>query len=277
MTIVNAHKEGAVPSASETAPSLPEPTQGGNPVQFVVKNSRMTPEAQAQLREPFPPEAIGKLPRGGVRLDYVGHAAVTDRLLAVDPAWSWNPLAYDANGAPLIVERNGMLEMWVELTVCGVTRLGVGTVQKAKPEAAKELIGDALRNAAMRFGVAIDLWSKEDLQAFKDAESAPTNRPPNPMDSDTPLVGATKQEPSAELATLLAKSVPSVDEGPFALMEFLTDLEALMVTEGFWPKDLIAKAARSRKTTLEDLSESVTELHDFITAAFDKAKTKVGE
>ena len=29
----------------------------------------------------------------------------------------------------------------------------------------KERIGDAIRNAAMRFGVALDLWSKEELES----------------------------------------------------------------------------------------------------------------
>ena len=32
-----------------------------------------------------------------VHLDYVGHAALTDRLLDVDPSWHWEPLAYDEN------------------------------------------------------------------------------------------------------------------------------------------------------------------------------------
>src|SRR5437762_841445 len=43
------------------------------------------------LREPFPPEQIGKLPRTAKRpeLDFVGHAAVTDRLNAVAPDWSY--------------------------------------------------------------------------------------------------------------------------------------------------------------------------------------------
>ncbi len=50
--------------------------------------------------------------------------------------------------------------LWIKLTVCGVTRPGVGDGKTAK-----ELIGDAIRNAAMRFGVALDLWAKEDLQA----------------------------------------------------------------------------------------------------------------
>ena len=129
----------------------------------------MTPEKAAALREPFPPEVIGKLPKptkadnkkgecrecGGwhglpaVHLDYVGHAAATDRLLSVDPEWTWRPMALDDAGLPLI--RNG--ELWILLTICGVTRPGVGDGKSTK-----EMIGDAIRNAAMHFGVALDLW-----------------------------------------------------------------------------------------------------------------------
>lgn len=119
-------------------------------------------EALERLRQPFPPEVIGKLPRGGIELDFVGHADLTDRLLSVDPFWSWEPVAFDEAGLPAIRQRSQMLCMWIRLTVCGVTRLGVGTCQDNKPEAEKELIGDALRNAAMRFGAALDLWSKSE-------------------------------------------------------------------------------------------------------------------
>jgi hypothetical protein len=118
----------------------------------------MTTESAAALRKPFPPEAIGKLPRGKVFLDYVGHAAVTDRLLQVDPLWSWEPFAVNAQGLPALDEDGSL---WIRLTICGVTRIGVGDSSNGKGR--KELIGDAIRNGAMRFGVALDLWSKEDL------------------------------------------------------------------------------------------------------------------
>jgi hypothetical protein len=46
------------------------------------------------------------------------------------------------------------------------TRLGYGHAgEKQGGDAIKELIGDALRNAAMRFGAALDLWHKGDLHA----------------------------------------------------------------------------------------------------------------
>lgn len=117
------------------------------------------------LREPFPPEAVGKLPKGGTHLDYVGHAAVTDRLLQVDPTWTWEPVAVDADGGPLIRTEGTDSVLWIRLTVCGVSRLGVGIAPTKSFELSKQLISDALRNAAMRFGVALDLWSKEDLHA----------------------------------------------------------------------------------------------------------------
>ena len=116
---------------------------------------KMSRENAAALRKPFPASAIGKLPKGGTQLDYVGHAATTDRLLAVDPEWTWEPVAFDEQGLPALQGRN----LWIRLTVCGVTRYGVGDGASIK-----ECIGDAIRNAAMRFGVALDLWGKEELE-----------------------------------------------------------------------------------------------------------------
>jgi hypothetical protein len=96
-----------------------------------------------------------------VHLDYVGHAALTHRLLDADIAWHWEPLSMTAEGLPVMDPYGGM---WIRLTVCGVTRLGYGHAgEKSGGDAIKEVIGDALRNAAMRFGAALDLWHKGDL------------------------------------------------------------------------------------------------------------------
>ena len=113
------------------------------------------------LRASFPASVVGKLPRGRVQLDYVGHAAVTDRLLSVDPFWCWEPVGTTPEDLPLIVAP-GVL--WIRLTVCGVSRLGVGDGSKNE----KELIGDAIRNAAMRFGVALELWTRDELESAID-------------------------------------------------------------------------------------------------------------
>jgi len=140
------------------------------------------------LREPFPGNQISQLPKGTkaqnncpanekkncnicggwhhpqvIHLTYVGHAALTDRLLDADPLWTWEPLALK-DGLPALDETGGL---WIRLTVCGHTRIGYGHAQSSEYKEIgsreKEVIGDALRNAAMRFGAALDLWHKGDL------------------------------------------------------------------------------------------------------------------
>lgn len=171
----------------------------------------MTLEEAHMLREPFPPASIGLLPKptkkenpkghcdvcGGwhglpaIHLDYVGHAAVTDRLLKADPGWTWEPMAVEPDGAPRFVNDGGTLGLWIKLTVCGVTRPGYG--DGASP---KECIGDALRNAAMRFGVALDLWTKQDLEGSAGEPSADVaqsvrGKPASPADAlDWPTLEA---------------------------------------------------------------------------------------
>lgn len=164
----------------------------------------MNPEDAKKLREPFPADAVSVLPKpytrdsargncrecGGyhglpaVHLDCVGHADVTDRLLSVDPEWSWEPLSLDEHGLPAFDHLGGL---WIRLTVCGVTRLGYGDAQgKTGPNAIKECIGDAIRNASMRFGVALDLWRKEwkaEADASKQGHDTDTE-PESTVESD---------------------------------------------------------------------------------------------
>ena len=33
------------------------------------------------------PKIVGKLPRGNIKLDYVGHAEITRILIEIDPLW----------------------------------------------------------------------------------------------------------------------------------------------------------------------------------------------
>lgn len=184
---------------------------------------KKTPEAPAVevpvdplqlLRRPFPDHHISKLPKptkqqteavkadfkSGIRcklcgswhhkdvvhLDYVGHAALTDRLLDADINWSWEPASF-RDGLPAFDATGGL---WIRLTVAGVTRLGYGHAA-AKPGVdpgarEKEVIGDALRNAAMRFGAALDLWHKGDLHAPEDAEADDKPSSSKPKASEAP-------------------------------------------------------------------------------------------
>lgn len=174
----------------------------------------------AKLREPFPANQISKLPKpykkdspkgkcaecGGyhglpaVHLDYVGHAALTDRLLDADPMWTWEPVA-DPTSAGLPVAPGGM---WIKLTVGGVSRYGFGHPDgKTGGDAVKEVIGDALRNAAMRFGAALDLWHKGDLHVDDEPEEklrtqtkgAEAPRPPTLAERATRLEVAMRNQP----------------------------------------------------------------------------------
>lgn len=98
-----------------------------------------------------------------VHLAYVGHAAATNRLLDADLEWNWRPLATDEMGLPFFDKDGGL---WIGLTIAGVTRMGYGNADQKNTNTSsagdrtKEVIGDAIRNAAMRFGVALELWHK---------------------------------------------------------------------------------------------------------------------
>lgn len=170
-------------------------------------------EALHKLREPFLPTEVRYLPRvwckackdsrgqgcqrhamvkcdkckqrmpkdGHIDLRFVGHAEATNRLLNVDPFWDWEPLTVDERGLPQV---DGYRGLWIRLTVCGMSRLGYGHAgDKTGGDAVKEVIGDAIRNAGMRFGMALDLWTSSELEivesggASLDTEDAPTTAP----------------------------------------------------------------------------------------------------
>lgn len=195
----------------------------------------------AKMREPFPDNLLSQLPKptkdqnkcppnekrncatcGGwhhpkvIHLTYVGHAAITDRLLDVDPNWSWEPMALDPMGLPMFDSSGGL---WIKLTVLGVTRIGYGHAaakEHMDPGAReKEVIGDALRNAAMRFGAALDLWHKGDLHAHRDEipegqfeeDASP---PPKQLPESTEK--RVTSPPKAPAASAEKKSAPAKEE-----------------------------------------------------------------
>lgn len=184
--------EGEDPTSIDgSAFVLPEGYQGGVgymgwpgpgqevPVEMPAEMVIAAANGLLKLREQFAESQIEKLPKpmwkgawdgqkgsncrecGGyhvtsncIHLDYVGHANATNRLLDADLTWNWEPMAYTEAGTPFFSDGG----LWIRLTVCGVTRIGFGDGKNPK-----EIIGDAIRNAAMRFGVALDLWAKINL------------------------------------------------------------------------------------------------------------------
>lgn len=206
----------------------------------------------AELRRPFPPEVVGKLPRvtctdcrdnrgscsahrrekcsecdawispKHVHLAFVGHATVTDRLLSVDPTWNWEPLATDEHGLPFFErdQKGNPVRFWIKLTVGGVTRLGVGDVASGAGDPEKVLIGDAIRNAALRFGVALDLWAKDGLESHLDGtevSAAPTSPAPQARSRPTPVPTRHQDVPEpAPAPTEPQGASPGSDSGDIA-------------------------------------------------------------
>lgn len=213
---------------------------------MIPENAEERAKALEQLRRPFKPDEIEKLPKvvsrdnnkdrcqrgsrvsadghycGGwhgraMHLDYVGHAGITERLNEVDPDWDyefmhvelppWADAAvaklYERGTAEGLAEAKRLVRAhgrpltqdggyWIRLTVLGITRMGFGDADgKSGANATKEVIGDALRNAAMRFGVGTYLWSKSEAAEAKrlgveDPEEQPAAREPDQMPEEAP-------------------------------------------------------------------------------------------
>jgi hypothetical protein len=189
-------------------------------------------EGLALLRTPFPANQINYVPKGGVKLAFVGHAALTDRLLDADPNWTWEPLSMSDNGLPVMDDMGGM---WIRLTVCGVTRLGYGHAgAKTGGDAIKEVIGDALRNAAMRFGAALDLWHKGELHAEEPVAVTHTAK-------GVPMVAADKRTPSVA-QTVLNDSPPIADERKAELIDLAGKITKAIQTKGAeWCHDRLSE------------------------------------
>ena len=145
------------------------------------------------------PKIVGKLPKGGIQLDFVGHADVTKMLIEIDPTWTWEPVAFDDNGLPAYRVENGMAHMAGWLTLHGVRRLGIGSVQASKPDLLKELCSDFIRNASMRFGVCLSLWTKQEWDSDEVAGKPQTNsKPAHPRATKPAEVSPVTAEPEAD-------------------------------------------------------------------------------
>jgi hypothetical protein len=171
-----------------------------------------------RLRAPFPAEVIGLLPKPTkknvpdsekskcpdcqayigphIHLSYIGWAAVVDRILEHDALWQWEPFALDEDGLPKFRESpNGLeVEFWLRLTIAGVTRIGVGIVGKDQDDLAKKLLSDAIKNAANKFGIALYLWSKDELESLIGNEAVTTRR--RAPRSSTPTGSRSPRTPS---------------------------------------------------------------------------------
>jgi len=221
------------------------------------------------LRKPFPDNQIGKLAKGSkaqmqcnanekkncsicggwhhpklIHLDFVGHAALTDRLLDVDPLWTWEPMALSGDGLPAFDSDGGL---WIKVTILGRSMLGYGNAEPSQYKEVgsrqKECIGDALRNACMRLGAALELWHKGDLHVDDTPVETPeekTARYKKVIENETlkkEQKGKTEDLPihdkTAEGWTHLLKKNKTPKERTQWLNDNAKDIKADVGTDGF--------------------------------------------
>lgn len=233
--------------------------------------------AHEQWRKP-PRELVEQKPKGGTTLDYLGHAALTEILLRVDPLWRWNFVGMDENRSPIIDrDKDGRpIGMWIELVLCGHRRYGYGSVDPSSRQSdgdrIKELIGDGLRNAAMRFGIALDLWSKADLSSATMSDgrggdvtsspgtegvhrsgvgAAPTSSPEETNADVDAMVAALKALAASDKADLLnnLRVLEGGDLGPKPSLKKVADL---LILHRIDPADPVTSTAEAAFTQIQN-------------------------
>jgi hypothetical protein len=172
------------------------------------------------------PKIVGKLPKGGTQLDFVGHADITRILIEIDPHWRLVPIAWE-NGRPAMNVVNDMATMWFELTLLGTPRLAIGTAKANAFDLDKQLYGDALRNGAMRFGISLSLWSKQEWEDL--------NHNPAPASAPRPTGQASKPAPAPAGKPKPKTLTPLSDEQ-------ITQFEQACTAKGIDPKAVAANA-----------------------------------
>jgi hypothetical protein len=198
--------------------------------------------ARAALRKPFPKEQIGKLPATQKRpaLDYVGHAPVTQRLNEAAPDWTYSiervevrgTIQRDGDERRFVTDPDGLphvIAVFGTMTIGGVSRQEVGEVDSFSTygNELKNAISDFIRRGAMRFGVALDLWSKEDLTSESHNGGASTEirtegagaQAPPPASAPSPPSGEESAEPKGD-----GEAPRDADSSPGNLLQQATEL-----------------------------------------------------
>ncbi|HYY41723.1 MAG TPA: Rad52/Rad22 family DNA repair protein [Pyrinomonadaceae bacterium] len=126
---------------------------GGSVVPLAFTNTLRT------LRQPIDPKLVksreGWRDRNGQvhTVEYVEWHTVADLLDRVAPTWS--------HAVRSIVQVNDMVAVTAAITIDGVTREGVGTGTADNETGIKKAEHDALKRAAIKFGIARDLYQRE--------------------------------------------------------------------------------------------------------------------
>jgi hypothetical protein len=195
-----------------------------------------------------------------VDLDYVGHADVTRALTMIDPEWDWEPCGWTETGEPQITVRgNKTLVMWGRLTLHGKQRICVGSCSIDKEDADKELVGDLIRNGAMRHNLYGALWSKAEGLAYEDSTpTAPTQH--------------TTAQPPSNVHVMVHPEIgtPSTREDRAAIKALVVDLsENQRLDLRSWCVDRDIAITISGQLPVTTTIEQITEIRDYILTMLD--------
>jgi hypothetical protein len=117
----------------------------------------------ARLKQPLPEsvvrQRVGWTDRSGREheVDYVEWHVVADILDAVAPDWS--------HAVRNIVQIGPLVAVTASITISGVTREGIGTGESTDEKGIKKAEHDALKRAAVKFGVARELYRKDESES----------------------------------------------------------------------------------------------------------------
>lgn len=226
------------------------------------------------------PKIVGKLPKGGMQLDFVGHADTQKALSEIDPTWTMEPVAFDEFGLPAFRVENGMAHMAAWMTLLGVRRLGVGSVQASKPDLFKELLSDALRNCAMRHNVYLALWSKSEWEDVTYTSSTPLVKP-SPVKSvsaqpSDPLVSMDNIKRFVEACKSAGLNHEQIAKTAKVDLADLKESQMPALREAFAKaKDLAAQFADEDYVAQEDPNELPPELMDDLNPNFKNTEEAV--
>jgi hypothetical protein len=142
-----------------------------------------------ELSAPIPKELIrqrfGWTDKAGVdhEIDYIEWHTVADMLDKVYPRWS--------HGVKDVRQIGELVAITASITIMGVTREGVGTGSAYDEIGIKKAEHDALKRAAVKFGVARELYKRDDDDLIVNGQ--PLRFPRDPVAKNIAEMATTKQ------------------------------------------------------------------------------------
>jgi predicted nucleic acid-binding Zn finger protein len=144
-----------------------------------------------QLKQPVDPRLVktreGWTDRDGQKhmVEYVEWHTVADILDRVAPDWS--------HAVRNITQIGDVVAVTASITIGGVTREGVGTGTAENETGIKKAEHDALKRAAVKFGIARDLYQRESEVIEREGGAAPGEFPRNPLAKSVAELATPKQ------------------------------------------------------------------------------------